>query len=435
MRSPLHAALSAWLAIVSVAAAPDADPPPVEHLLADLGSPEWTTREVASRRLVALGVAALEAVEARIADPDLEIATRARCIARRIIDQGPPELVAARILAVSENAWMSEAWRMLVNAKVRGESIDRRRLAAIGVVVERAKMMEELADPAPVRLGHLALGREFGQAVLREPLSRLGERALEIHRSHRAPAAHWPDLFQAAAIAGSLRGQGLEDAHIVLLSSGESHGTPVEVDTFGDEHGARVVVALVARLAGERSSGTLATSWEEAIGRAVRQESATSLARALHTRPPRDVARKRVEMLQEKCQYQALEALSQRGEGAAELALLAVALEVHESLRDAAGCLAAPAPEAALADEPGPIGAVLARLAERTDLTELERTGAHTLARHCRVLMGRQSRSIELAGAERWRRAANRHFGEERSLDALREALLLAAIRGPARKE
>ena len=434
MRSPLHAVLSAWLAIASVAAAPDADPPLVEHLLADLGAPEWTTREVASRRLVALGVAALEAVEARIADPDLEIATRARCIARRIIDQGPPELVAARILAAPENAWMPEAWRMLVGAKVRGEAIAPRRLAAIGVVVERAKMMEELVDPAPVRLGHFALGREFGRAVLREPLSRLGERELEIHRSHRARGAHWPDLLQRAAIAGTLRGQGLEDAHVVLLTGGDSRGTPVEVDTFGDEHGARVVVALIARLAGDRGSGTLATSWDEAIARAARQETATTLARALHTRSRRDVARGGAMRLVEMLRYQAIEPLAQLGEGAAEMALLAAALEIQESLRDAAGCLAAPAPEAALADEPGPIGAVLARLAERTDLTEPERTGARTLARHCRGLEGPPSRSIELAGAEGWCRAANRHFGEERSLDALREALLLAAIRGPARK-
>lgn len=62
----------------------------LSELVRQLGASEWRTRDEATRKLMAMGVAAREAMEKAATDPDLEVRTRAKEILAQL--NGPSQL-------------------------------------------------------------------------------------------------------------------------------------------------------------------------------------------------------------------------------------------------------------------------------------------------------------------------------------------------------
>ncbi|HUT61044.1 MAG TPA: hypothetical protein VNA25_24620, partial [Phycisphaerae bacterium] len=96
MRWAICAAVALALAGAALAQTSQPGPDEIEKLIADLGSDRWTVREEATRRLAAIGRAALPALRRAMLSDDLEVVTRAKMIIKGTTGLAPEKLQLLR---------------------------------------------------------------------------------------------------------------------------------------------------------------------------------------------------------------------------------------------------------------------------------------------------------------------------------------------------
>jgi tetratricopeptide (TPR) repeat protein len=111
----LYAALA-----LGLGAAP-APPPKPERLVAQLGAQDWHEREAAAVRLLAVGEAAVPALQRALDHPDLEVRYRARALLARLRWKAPDRLSETLAGAWEQYDFLPENQRLMLLSRITAE--------------------------------------------------------------------------------------------------------------------------------------------------------------------------------------------------------------------------------------------------------------------------------------------------------------------------